>query len=503
VWALDAYRARQLRRPFVFIGGLVEGQWPAVRHEQAFFDDRERRRLGLAGVPLDLSSDLQHDETYLFYLACAVADRRLTLSYPTMDPGGEPLLASQYVAEVTRLFASGALPVRERPLSEIVPPPAEAVCLRELLEHVTQHDESEPLTALVPQLPEREQRLADHALAMAAVEKQRYSWERFEAHDGVLASATIHERLADAFGPSRKWSASALGQYGACPFRFFLERVLRLQVLEMPQEEIEMSDLGRLAHIILRRFFKDHQARYPENPVAAQDPQQAQAAMRQIVTDTFAEWERQGLVTHRKLWELSRQQMHDNMAALVAHEQAELADSGLVPRAFETRYSISVAPEEGAEPLRLHGVIDRVDVAPRLAAGEAPHYAVYDYKGGAGTSPNAIAAGLDFQMPFYALGARDAVLGGADPAPQCLGWAYYLYRQPAKLTHRVGNSSRFDTPDEYIAAALGWAAAHVWNIRRGRFPVAPSDCSYCDFDSVCRFFPWRSEAKAGGDADAS
>ncbi|MCE5238564.1 hypothetical protein LLH23_08735, partial [bacterium] len=222
VLVLDAYRARQLRRPHVLIGGLVEGQWPATRHEPAFFDDRERRRLGGAGVPLDLSAALQDDETYLFLLACAVAERRLTLSYPTMDSGGEPLLRSHYVDEVTRLFAPGALPTRERQLSEIVPPPQEVICLRELLEHVTQHDAAELLDAVTPGLPDADRALVAHARAMAAVEDRRYSWEPFEAHDGVLRSPAVHTQLAHAFGPDHRWSASALGLYGGCPFRFLL-----------------------------------------------------------------------------------------------------------------------------------------------------------------------------------------------------------------------------------------------------------------------------------------
>lgn len=504
VLALDAYRARQLRKPYVFIGGLVEGQWPAVSHEPAFFDDRERRRLGQAGVPLDLSSDRQHDETYLFLLACAVADTRLTLSVPTMDPGGEPLPRSHYVDEVARLFAPGALPVRERTLSQIIPPPQEIVCLRELLEYVTDQQAPDLLEAVLPQLGDAERELAAHARAMAAVEQQRYDFATpFESHDGVLHGAALRAELVRRFGPDHKWSASALGLYGGCPFRFFLERVLRLQPLEMPQEEVEVSDLGTLAHRILRRFFAAHKAQHADKPLSAQDLGQAQEAMRRQVAETFAEWERQGLVTHRKLWELARQRLAEDLLALVAYEQEELAKTGLVPRAFEADYDLGVTPEGADETLLIHGHIDRVDVQPRVPGGEPQHYAVYDYKGGGGTSPGAIEAGQDFQMPFYALGAAAAVLGGQDPPPQCLGWAYYKYRQPPKLTLRVGQDKRYLTPDEYIRSALGWAMAHVWHIRRGRFPVDPNDCAYCDFGGVCRFFPWRSEAKAGGESDAS
>jgi ATP-dependent helicase/DNAse subunit B len=506
VLALDAYRARQLRRPVAFIGGLVEGQWPAARHERAFFDDRERRRLQAAGLQLDLSADLQQDETYLFYLACAVPEQRLVLSHPTMDSKGEALLRSHYVDEVARLFAPGTLPERERRLSDSVPAAADIVCLRELLEHVVQRDDLPLLHALRDALPDDLRRRADHALAMAAVEQQRYAFAPFETHDGVLADPAIHARLAARFGADHRWSASALGQFGNCPFRFFVERVLHLQALELPTEEAEASDLGRLAHTILSRFFRAHQAAHPDEPVAVQNPADARQHMAKLAHQAFADWLTQGLVTHRKLWALAEERLTADLLALVSFEHESLRDTGLVPRAFETSYDLRVTPPDAAEPLRLGGKIDRVDVQPHPPPGAPQQYAVYDYKGGGGPSPNAIEKGQDFQMPFYALGAAQAVLGGAalQPAhrPQCAGWAYYKYRRPPELSRKVGANKRYLQPDEYVDLALQWAARHVQAIRAGRFAVAPAACDYCDFDGICRHAPWRSRAKAeGGVAD--
>lgn len=499
VIALDVHQARQVRKPYLFLCGLVEGAWPQIRGEKAFFDDRERLRLNRAGIALDLSADLQREEAYLFYLACAAAERRLYLTYPTVDPEGQPLVRSHYVDEAVEVFARDAIKPRQRLLSEVLARPAEVVCRRELLENAVAL-EAPGLWQLYAPITG----WAAHVFACAAVEKQRTSREPFEAHDGLLTDAEILARLERCYGPQYSWSATGLGAYGSCPFGFLLGRVLRLETLEAPTEEVEALDYGNIMHRILANFFGWWQTQHPDEPLSAQHADTLHAQMDKLVNDEFSRWEREGLVTHKALWQISRTQALRDLSALVDYEISKVAPIGFVPRAFEARYESSLPANEEGEVLLTRGKIDRVDVGPQSPAGEAQQFAVYDYKGNEGVPPKAIEDGCDFQMPFYVYGARQAVLGGQDLPAECARWGYYRYKRAVALCKIVGlgGSSQYQPVDYYLAKATEKAYQHVHGIRGGKFELNPKACSssYCDFKHICRYTASRVEAKVTEEA---
>ena len=53
----------------------------------------------------------------------------------------------------------------------------------------------------------------------------------------------------------RVYSISQLETYTSCPFRYFLERVLNVKIVEEPDEEMEAIELGSLLHAILFEFY--------------------------------------------------------------------------------------------------------------------------------------------------------------------------------------------------------------------------------------------------------
>lgn len=501
VVALDVYGARQVRKPYLFLCGLVEGNWPRVRGEKTFFDDRERYRLNQIGIALDLSADLQRQEAFLFGLACAAAEERLYLSYPTVDGEGQPLVRSHYVDEALEVFTKGSATLRQRRLSEVLIEPEEAACRRELLETALAREDLQAWELYATGAPTATSRWAAHARTCSQVEQQRASREPFEGHDGLLSDSLIKERLAARYGPDYAWSATALGSYGTCPFSFFVQRVLRLETIEPPTEEVEGLDYGNIIHRILQAFFSLWQTHHPSEALSEKQLAGACREMSRIVDETFTRRENEGLVTHRALWRLAREQARRDLLALVAYEVSEVGQYGYVPRAFEARYEAILPAGAEGEPLRIRGKIDRVDVRPVVAPGQPQQFAVYDYKGNDGVSAQLIEAGCDFQMPFYVMAAMQQVLGGQEPPAQCAQWAYYRYRQPVKLCRKVGvEATRWSLPlDEYVQIASEMAHQHVQNVREGQFAVNPHHCpSYCDFKDVCRFTPARIEAKTCG-----
>ncbi len=54
----------------------------------------------------------------------------------------------------------------------------------------------------------------------------------------------------------RTYSATQLEEYAKCPFQYFLRRILFIETIEEPTEEIEAFELGSIIHSILYTFYK-------------------------------------------------------------------------------------------------------------------------------------------------------------------------------------------------------------------------------------------------------
>ena len=54
----------------------------------------------------------------------------------------------------------------------------------------------------------------------------------------------------------KEYSISQLETYAKCPYKYFAERILFLQPLEEPSEEIEALEMGTILHNILYEFYK-------------------------------------------------------------------------------------------------------------------------------------------------------------------------------------------------------------------------------------------------------
>ena len=85
----------------------------------------------------------------------------------------------------------------------------------------------------------------------------RFQDKEFGVYDGMLSQPAILEKLPQKFGPKKTFSPTALEDYVACPFRFFLESVLRLEELDEPVEEVEASLRGSAFHRALARFHRE------------------------------------------------------------------------------------------------------------------------------------------------------------------------------------------------------------------------------------------------------
>lgn len=500
---MNFHDSRGLSFPHLFIGGLNEGVCPPRHDSHPLFKESDKLLYQrAAGAKLFRSTaEKGAEEPLLFYLAVGCAATSLTLSYSYADSRGNELLRSPYLDE---LLARLPLPAVRIPVNRIVPAPAACLEREELLNALA----AEGLYAAAADPPPELSGSLARIAATAAIEAEREEFftatERSRRallstpYTGSIRRPDLVAELTDFYNSpeGNRFAPTTLEEYGCCPFRYFLRRLLKLAPVVKPDLELAVKDEGSLVHEILQAVFQRLQ-REGELPItdlaAAREMLHAEAAQ------VFLRWEAERFNGAPLLWEIGKEQLLALLERLLEREAADC--SGLVPRQFEFQIpELKVEAEDGSA-IFLTGKIDRIDTAP--AAGTLR---VVDYKL-AGNAPKyrdllkpENLGETSFQMPVYLLAAAHA-LTGVDGAPFRRFTAHYwLLRKLEPLAREFdmsgeGEFGRLFAADPEKRRELGDAnflnrlCAKVRAMKQGDFQITPRECEFCDFASICRFVP--------------
>jgi ATP-dependent helicase/nuclease subunit B len=494
VRVLSAPLARTLEVPYLFVMGLGERGFPRLVAPDPLFDEQERQSFKQAGLDFRCVSDLLPDEMLLFYQVVTRARRRLVLSYPAVDDRGQSLLPSSFLHLLLQCFAPGAVPVeRRRMLIERYDkdPP---LCPAEYRVQVAARREGFRAASLPAAL-------AENLEAAEAMVRLRWGKD-YTPYDGMFRNPAAIDAVGQLFGPEKVFSPTALEDYIACPFRFLLKHVLRLEVLEEPREEIEVTRRGQAFHRALSRLHTQLKAEDVHHPSDAVD-----LYVRERLTEAVEEYvARAPSPASKMLWRLEGQRLLRAGARYRGHWQQFVAPwlpLGVAPRPAFFEVDFGLKAPDGSIPtgplvirvddveVRISGRIDRVDVAD-LEDGVA--FWIIDYKTGrsghyTGTD---LAAFRRLQLTLYALAVEQVLLADRNARP--LGLAYWLVSEggPKVVLPARGAVTWFQETArwrEVREQLQRWVATLVANIRRGVFALRPRSehCTQtCNFSQVCR-----------------
>ena len=265
-----------------------------------------------------------------------------------------------------------------------------------------------------------------------------------------------------------RFSPSAFKQYLASPYRYYLERVLRLDGAADQANEMDPLLFGSLAHAVLEGLAHDAAG-------ASTDARRVESFLHERLASLAAE--RFGR-TPLPAVTLQLQQLRARLSAF-ARWQAEWVGKGWRIRHAEWRPTEPVMVDVDGAPFELTGVIDRID--EHEAAGV---WAILDYK----TSESAARpesahrrAGrwVDLQLPLYRelvgeLGLPEPERAGEAwlPDPVRLGYVN-LPADPADVGARFvpteAKGRRELWTPELLATALDTARDVVRAVRAGKF----------------------------------
>lgn len=534
---LEATDVRGLRFRAVFVAGLIEGGFPLRASRDWIYPHDERERLKQYGLTLeDISSDTLLKEEHYFYQVVCRATERLYLSRPLVLEDGLETVSSYYVEELSRAIAPAKISretVRSdfdgRSLFESSRSSELAMLLvrqEERRRHRAQRRDTLPHDLIAKLIASACERgiLSEAARRRIKIERER-GGPSFGRFDGVISSKRLIESLRQQYGVGHDFSASELSLYGKCPFKFFGEKVLRLEPRGEAALDLTALDAGNLLHEALRRFFERHRG----ERLTELDRAELRRELGEVAGAVFDEHEYAVPPLNLQVWELDREIRKMLLERVLDYEieaEEKTRARDVRPAYFELAFGMksgAVDPystdrklefqrDSGyqAETVRVRGQIDRVDVA-HDGSGTA---IAYDYKLSKGATLDDMREGRALQLHIYLAALEQLFLPGSKIA----GAGYYaikggdsrrnqgLYRKDLAEYTGVGTRTASTLSDSEWERVRDEMQARIWEfidgLRAGQMLVEPSapeaTCPHCDYSAVCRYEKFRIRSKQAG-----
>jgi ATP-dependent helicase/DNAse subunit B len=464
----------------VFVAGLIEGEFPRKAGSAGFVSEEELSLWGRFGIAMHNPRHHPGFEWALYRSLTERARKRVYLSYPRYSMGRDQPVPS--------FFLTGGAGDGEQTIPFLVPfdsAAAKPVSAREAVAGVLWRG---PLN----EIPEA---LASHADVFTVLEDiaaplsvvwGRTAGSRATLYNGYLSDLVDSGALT--INVPGAWSVSALNEYGHCPFRYWMSRVLRLERHEEPEPGLAANVRGDVYHKALELFFSKLKQ---ERLLEAVEEEQWLPLYEQALAQAITWLEERHDFYPGPFWHYDKLEINFRLKRFVREELKRLNsdEEQLKPLYFEAKFGFE---EEGSYPalvigadgaaVRLRGKIDRIDVGAGREASQPARVRVIDYKSGSVSMPPRDAAeGRNLQIPIYALAAERVIVPGGQA---CRG--IYLSigsGQPA---------GRFDfqgKEHELMDLAQEFVLSYVKAVKGGDFTVRPNSqkaCQTCRHDTICR-----------------
>lgn len=495
---LDPHRILNQSFDVVFICGLVEGRFPSLGREDVFFSDAARRELNeRCGLSLDAHGRRLDEERFLFHRSLSRARNRVYLCWPYCDAAGRPTVRSLFVDDALDLFAEGSWTRVEKDIGSLTFSPDQAPTAAQALRSLAllaAGGDGPPVAA------------AALKAAAAPADLDGRLGEILKASEETETSIRDPEILKT-MKERDTFRVTELERYTGCPFRYFLEKVVRPRI---PEPERQHLLKGEIFHDILCEFSR-RMFRAGIYSLAEADAEQLAEARRQLAAITTGEFERRGLGPGLQA-DILKVEVRHHLDRYIDREHA--CGRGFRQYGYEMEFgSEKTGRFAMAEMLSLGGIslkgrLDRIDVR------EGTNLAVViDYKGAKKAKPHKKfeEEGI-IQIPLYMKAARE--IWGLEP----VAGEYYpllgngrrglYHKEHADLLDgdcgyvKKNDFTGEETFRETLAKAEAMALAAAAGIRAGDFdrePIKTDVCDRCDYPGICRYPQSSPGAGTGGD----
>jgi ATP-dependent helicase/nuclease subunit B len=481
--------ARGLSFEAVFVPGLAERLFPQKILPDPLLRDPDRQ---LLEAGLETNQDRGAAERLALSIAVGAAAKRIYLSYPRLDlQQARPRVPSFYALEVLRA-AEGRLPGfnelarrAEQAAGARIgwPAPPEAAHSIDEAEydlallHGLLHEPLEKAKGAARYLL-----AVNPALARSLRARARRWKKRWTPADGLVDPSPAALAAISAHAPSaRSFSPTALQHYAACPYRFLLQAIHRLEPRKEPEalEEIDPLTRGSLIHETQFELLDGLRAA-GLLPVTPANLEEVRSRLEEALDAVARRYRDELFPAIERVWE-------DGIAAIRADLREWLLrasqDATWEPWRFELSFGLPERrhrdPASRLEPVVLEegfsvrGSIDLVERAPDGGL-RATDYKTGKVRAGPGI---VIGGGKILQPALYALALEQLFPG----TPVKEGRLYY--------SSFTGNFTAVGVPLDRVTRESVKAMATTIGeaVRQGFLPAAPAkgECTWCDYLAVC------------------
>ncbi len=480
---------RGLTFDYLFICGLCDGDLPTFYSPEIFFSGSYVR-----GEIIH-----QTEERYRFYQSLCSWKKHLYFTFPQKEENKE-LVESSFLNEFSELFSVNIKD--ESSYSNYL------------------YNREELLVYLGEKIRQGEPLNLDEEKSGINIEELKHSIEvsnlrmnlpfeksEFTGYLNDSISAVIKNKLNEF--KDTEFSISQLQTYAKCPYKYFAERVLNLEPVKEPTEEIEALEMGSLLHNILFKFYKEITGRgIVLRKVSGLEQQFAENLIFQIAEKEIENANFNSPLTFfekEKILGINGQRKHSILYKFLIEEIEK--DDGYKPEYFESGFGnikddnkdLAQVQNIKAGEVYVRGKIDRIDLN-----FEEEKYKVIDYKlSGSKPANDDLTGGISLQLPLYLFAAKEMIKAqlNKDFAPASAEIYSLKFDDKDFGSHRVSqyrlssntpDQKLIDYNEELINICLKTIEKYVKLISTGIFNLSTLKdrenkvCRYCGFRSICR-----------------
>ena len=461
----------------VFLPGLGEDLFPKKTFEDPLLLDADRQTIS-DNLPVQVQRIAE--ERLLLHTAAAAAENKLCISYPRMNLGqGRSRGPSFYAIEVIR-----AVKGRVPDLQELQRVAAEASQSQpgwpSPKSPESAIDDAEYDLAIMRKLmrmPAEERRGAARYLLSANQNLQRSlqsRWHRWNAKwsdaDGIVDpdSRTL-DSLKKHKPKQRPYSATALQQFAACPYRFLLSAIHRLE--SRPEavalERLDPLTRGRLIHEIQFRVLTELQSMHLL-PITPENRANVMPIVNHVFEQTTLEYQDLLAPAILRVWEHEVDSVRWDIHGWIRH-LAESKD-GWVPKWFELSFGMHLPPIVLPDGTQVRGAIDMVEEKENALR-------VTDHKTGRAQPPFGFTRNGEVLQPLLYAQAAETLLGKPVAATR-------LFYCTQRAGYKLDEIAVTDLARTYLSKVIDVIDE---SLSQGFVPAAPraDACTYCDYKIVC------------------
>ena len=487
---------RGLQFDYLFISGLVDGDFPTRYSPEIFFSGSFAKQEHSHYVK----------ERYHFYQSLCSWDKKLFLTTPQLEKNKE-LSESTFLKDFLDLFEVNLK--TENDYENLI------YSKEELLNFVGESGVYNFLKEYV-ELKDKLDLSFENINHSIEIDKLRAADPFAESvFNGYLNGKSTNEiySLNDSAKEKlnefaeRQYSISQLETYAKCPFKFFTERILKLETVEEPTEEIEALELGSLIHSVLYEFYTKIRN---ENIILSNCSDVVFKKAEKIIFE-LAEKEIEkfqfaspiAFYEREKLFGLNGERRESLLYRFLENERE--SDKQFTPAFFEVSFG-KVHKSESDDILttevpiqiggaKLRGKIDRVEID-----SANNQFQIVDYKlSGKKITKDELYNGLALQLPVYMLAAKELLSEHFKKDFEPAGmFIYSLKYQSGDFGKKEISLARKKADDviemnqNLITVTSDFIKMYIQSISEGKFNLTQLEnreaqiCGYCDFKSICR-----------------